>query len=342
MVVLMTSVGSRLKKLREENGYSQRQLAEYLEIDQSNLSKIENDKRTLNWRLSDKILSLYNCSPEYLLGQTDKYEIQKILFKSAKDIDLNVISRINRLSYDLSILRRFEEAKPFENLPRLNINIKRKWGIDEFAPVDMFKLLPYKIPNLTVAWFPMKSSVSGCYFKKDSDLIILVNSAHSIGHQNFTLAHELYHLLDNKDDFIICTDKYDELNEQKADEFASNFLLSEHALYDFIDSNNIEEWSIGDVIKCEQYYQLDHRPFIARLYSEKLISDEQFAELSFKIIDKAARLGYDTSVYEPNPKKYYSIGHMIPLTERIHDENKLTRGARKDILLDLFRQDIVY
>ena len=55
----MNSVGSRLQKLREEHGYSQRQVAEYLEIDQSNLSKIENDKRNLNLVLSEKLLALY-------------------------------------------------------------------------------------------------------------------------------------------------------------------------------------------------------------------------------------------------------------------------------------------
>ena len=84
----MSSVGSRLKKLREEHGYSQRQVAEYLEIDQSNLSKIENDRRNLNWLLSDKLLALYNCTPEYLLGKTDGYEKSKISFKSARDFEL--------------------------------------------------------------------------------------------------------------------------------------------------------------------------------------------------------------------------------------------------------------
>lgn len=340
----MSSVGSRLKKLREEHGYSQRQLAEYLEIDQSNLSKIENDKRKLNWVLSDKILSLYNCSPEYLLGQTDEYEKSKISFRSAKDIDLNVISRVNKLSYHLSVLRRHEPGKSFDKLPKLNINFKRNWGIDEYSPIYMLNLLYYKIPNLTIAWFPMKLSVSGCYFKKDSDSIILVNSSHSRGRQNFTLAHELYHLLDNKDNFVVCSEKFDETTEIEADKFASNFLLSNRALFDFMESNDIEEWSISDVIKCEQYFRLDHQNFIRRLYSENLIDGNQFAELSFKINDTAASLGYDTSLYESNNKnrQYYSIGHMIPLVEKLYGENKLTRGARKDILLDLFRQDIVY
>lgn len=68
----MSTVGSRLNGLREENGYSQRQLAEYLKIDQSNLSKIENDKRKLNLTLLDKILYLYNCTPDYLFWKTDE------------------------------------------------------------------------------------------------------------------------------------------------------------------------------------------------------------------------------------------------------------------------------
>lgn len=68
----MSTVGSRLNGLREENGYSQRQPAEYLKIDQSNLSKIENDKRKLNLTLLDNILYLYNCTPDYLFGKTDE------------------------------------------------------------------------------------------------------------------------------------------------------------------------------------------------------------------------------------------------------------------------------
>ena len=133
----MTTVGAILKKLREDNGYSQRQIAEYLEIDQSNLSKIENNKRKLNWSLSEKILSLYNCTPEYLLGKTDSYEKRKIAFKSGKDMDLNVISRMNILAKDLSILRNFDDDNHEINRPKLSSNLKRKWGLDEYCPINI-------------------------------------------------------------------------------------------------------------------------------------------------------------------------------------------------------------
>ena len=340
----MASVGSRLKELRIEHGYSQRQLAEYLEIDQSNLSKIENDKRKLNLVLLDKICYLYNCTPNYLLGKTDSYHKPKISFKSGKNIDLEAIAKVNQLTYHLNVLRRKEKEVSNINRPNLNINLRRQLGLDEYCPIDIFTLIPSKIQNLTIAWFPMKKSVSGCCFKNDIDSIILINSSHSKGRQNFTLAHEVYHLLDDNDNFFICSEENNDEVERKADEFASNFLMSELALYDFIDSNNIDKWDIQDIIKCEQYFHLDHRNLISRLYEEKLIDGNQFAEFSFNIIDKAANYGYDTSLYEPSTehKSFFSIGHMIPLTDKAYKDGIISKGRRKDILLDLFRDDIAY
>ena len=339
----MSSVGSRLKKLREEHGYSQRQVAEYLEIDQSNLSKIENDKRKLNLVLLDKICYLYNCTPDFLLGKTNVYKNLKISFKSGNDMDLNVVAKINQLNYHLDVLRRNDDKSYEVERPRLNINLRRQFGLDDYCPIDIFTLIPQKIQNLTLVWIPMKRNVSGCCFKNNIDSIILINSCNSIGRQNFTLAHELYHLLDDDENFVICSEEFKDDIERKADEFASNFLMSKNALYDFIESNNIENWTIEDVVKCEQFFHLDHRNLIGRLYAEGLIDGSQFAEFSFNIIDKAANLGYDTSLYEKSiGKEYYSIGHMIPLTKKAYFDGLISKGRKKDILLDLFRDDIAY
>ena len=336
----MSSVGSRLKKLRQEHGYSQRQIAEYLEIDQSNLSKIENNKRNLNLVLLDKICYLYNCTPNFLLGKTNDYNKLQISFKSGNNIDLNAIAKVNQLNYHLDVLRRNENNNYKIEHPKLNINLRRQFGLDEYCPIDIFTLMPQKIQNLTIVWIPMKRNVSGCCFKNNIDSIILVNSSHSQGHQNFTLAHELYHLLDDEN-FIICSEDYKDDVERKADEFASNFLMSKNALYDFMESNDIKDWTLEDVIKCEQFFHLDHRNLIGRLYSEELIDGSQYAEFSFDIINQAANLGYDTALYEkPNGKEHYSIGHMIPLTKKAYSNGLISKGRKKDILLDLFRDDI--
>lgn len=98
--------GSRLRKLREEHGYSQKQIENYLGIDQSNLSKIERNKRKLNVNLLEKLCLLYNCSPEYLLRESDEYISTKIAFRKNKKIDLNVIAKVNETMSYLELLNK--------------------------------------------------------------------------------------------------------------------------------------------------------------------------------------------------------------------------------------------
>ena len=96
---------NRLKNLRELNGFSQSQVSDYLEIDQSYLSKIENGERKLTLSLINKLSNLYNCSHEYLLGEDDFYKQPNISFKSKDKVDLNAISKMNEVKKYLELLR---------------------------------------------------------------------------------------------------------------------------------------------------------------------------------------------------------------------------------------------
>ena len=98
----------RLKKLREENGYSQKQIADYLEMDQSYISKIEKGTRKLNEVSFNKLCLLYNCSPDYLLGKSDEYGSPKIAFRSDETVDLFAISKMNQINGYLKLLRKIE------------------------------------------------------------------------------------------------------------------------------------------------------------------------------------------------------------------------------------------
>ena len=105
----MNVVSSRLKQLREENNYSQKQVAEYLEIDQSYLSKIEKGKRNLNDMMFDKICLLYNCTADFLLGEVDEYESPKIAFRADEAVDLFAIAKLNQVVLHLNTLREIRE-----------------------------------------------------------------------------------------------------------------------------------------------------------------------------------------------------------------------------------------
>jgi transcriptional regulator with XRE-family HTH domain len=103
-------IGARLKKLRQDSNYTQEQIANYLEIDQGHLSKIENGNRRLNINLLDKISSLYNCSHEYILLQSDEHSIPKVAFRNNENfVDLNLVSKMNQIMGNLKFLKSLDE-----------------------------------------------------------------------------------------------------------------------------------------------------------------------------------------------------------------------------------------
>ncbi|MBF4469211.1 MAG: helix-turn-helix domain-containing protein [Methanobrevibacter arboriphilus] len=102
-------VGARLKKLREDRGYKQDQLANYLGVDQGHISKIENGNRNLNLNLLDKLCSLYNCSSEYIVNGEGECSATKVAFRSSENsVDLNVVAKINQITSNLKFLRNLD------------------------------------------------------------------------------------------------------------------------------------------------------------------------------------------------------------------------------------------
>lgn len=47
--------------------------------------------------------------------------------------------------------------------------------------------------------------------------------------------------------------------------FASTLLMPDSALYWFKNKNQIDDWSLEDVIKCEQHYQVSRSTMLLRL-----------------------------------------------------------------------------
>ncbi len=74
---------SRIKDLRINNNISQKEISEYLHINQSTYSKFELNKAVIPIELLNKLANYYNVSLDYLLKITDKPDIKII----NKDID---------------------------------------------------------------------------------------------------------------------------------------------------------------------------------------------------------------------------------------------------------------
>lgn len=64
----------RIRELREARGYSQRELADMLEMAQPQYFRYEQGQRDLPTALLIRLAEIYGVSTDYLLGLTDKTE----------------------------------------------------------------------------------------------------------------------------------------------------------------------------------------------------------------------------------------------------------------------------
>ena len=99
-------LSERLKSLRKESKLTQEQMANYLEVDQSLITKLENGTRNFNVDLIEKICNLFGCTDDYLLGESDEYLPLNFAFRSnnIQTEDLQSIAMINKIAMNLRFM----------------------------------------------------------------------------------------------------------------------------------------------------------------------------------------------------------------------------------------------
>lgn len=224
--------------------------------------------------------------------------------------------------------------------------LRENLGVDADSPVDIFALVQ-NIKDLTLIFYPLSKNISGACYKGEDSKLILINSNMSVGRQRFSLAHELFHTYyDENMEMSLSLSQIgsgDE-REKEADQFASYFLLPQYALEKIIKNKNNRRLDLEDIIRLEQYFGLSHQAMLYRLLDEGFISKDEKNSMQTGIISKAARLGYDISLYYPSSeeKKILSFGHYMKLAEGLLEDDLISLGKYEELLLDAFRDDIVY
>ena len=96
-------VNVRLKELRKSCKLTQEQMAKYLDVDQTLITKFENGTRAMSVTMIDQICSLFGCTEEYLLGQSDLYIPLNFAFRSngIQGDDLRSIAAINKIAMNI-------------------------------------------------------------------------------------------------------------------------------------------------------------------------------------------------------------------------------------------------
>lgn len=110
------TLGKRIKDLREQNGLSQKELAEILRIQNSTLSQYESDTRTPSDDIKKAIADYFNVTLDFLMGRDIKatdgtsqpIELEGMYFHLAKEAQEMGLEQED-IDYILDFYRRHKE-----------------------------------------------------------------------------------------------------------------------------------------------------------------------------------------------------------------------------------------
>lgn len=96
----LIDIGNKLKLFREESGFTQKNIADYLKVDQSFISKIEAGERSIASDLLEKLLVLYGHDLGALINDSHENKIMKFAFRANEltSEDMETLHDINRIA----------------------------------------------------------------------------------------------------------------------------------------------------------------------------------------------------------------------------------------------------
>lgn len=157
------------------------------------------------------------------------------------------------------------------------------------------------------------------YFEEQ--FIVYLNSNFTLGHERYTGAHELYHLIYNADilkkEKILLDDEKHKEEDAKADVFASEFLMPEDYVKEvFYKIVNVDKNSIlpRHIIRMHNYFKVSYKAMLKRLIQLNLCSIDKYEELvdicsleNTELLQSLTiREGYSIDLITPSKETYVS------------------------------------
>ncbi len=217
------------------------------------------------------------------------------------------------------------------------IKARNSYALGVMEPIDIYKIL--SIENLACLKRPMDTDISGAFFSAEKARTILINTSKTVGHQNFTAAHELYHaLFESGLESKACkVGKYNikDESEATADFFAAHFLMPEEGIRYYLSRRlkNREQVELADVIYLEQLYGVSHIAMLIRLVELTIINNKIKDEFLPNIRNNALMLGYDDGLYRPTLDSQM-ISNYAEKARYAYDKDLISFSKYEELLAD--------
>lgn len=107
-MVKKITLGEKIRQLREKSKITQTQLAEYLCVDQSLISKLEGNDRSPSIELLEKLTILFGCAEDYFETDHECHSSLQFAFRANElnNADFEAISAINRIALNLREMKK--------------------------------------------------------------------------------------------------------------------------------------------------------------------------------------------------------------------------------------------
>jgi Zn-dependent peptidase ImmA (M78 family) len=216
-----------------------------------------------------------------------------------------------------------------------SIDTRLKLGLQSTEYFDVIRAVISL--GITCIKKPLESNLSGATLKGNKVKIIFVNSAKTLGHQNFTIAHEIYHCLyDENLTSRACQTEVlngDSANEQIANSFATYLLMPEDGIYHQLRLRGKvgPRLKLEDIVGLEQYFGVSRRSICWRLEDLVLITRSDSDAFNYHVIQGVRNLGKDIQLYQPTNDSIIISDYVAKAREAL-DRGLITHSRFDELL----------
>ncbi len=207
-------------------------------------------------------------------------------------------------------------------------NFRDKYGLGNYCATQLLEVLDLlekdERINIELIRNPFKNlKLAGFIGYKYNTFVIVTNTNQTLGYERFTIAHEIYHLLQNrvyiKENSVIEeivdneSDGDKDIHELMADSFAAELLIPEKSLRENLkevtDSNN-KSIDTDIVIQLQHKYGVDYIAMTKRLKEVGIINAQQKNQLEEilsidgKLQEVTKKLGRSNNLNTPSKDSY--------------------------------------
>ncbi|WP_461207606.1 ImmA/IrrE family metallo-endopeptidase [Clostridium sp. DL1XJH146] len=194
--------------------------------------------------------------------------------------------------------------------------------------------------NIELIRTPFKNlKLAGFIGYKYDTFVIVTNTNQTYGYERFTIAHEIYHLLENRvyikqnsviEEMVNNNDGDVNIHEQMADSFAAELLIPEKSLKDNVNQiteNKMKDIDSAIVIQLQHKYGVDYIAMTKRLKEIGIITDiqkkmlDKIVNFDGKLQELTKKLGRSNDLNIPSKDVYILQKNLEVLKSNFEEGN---------------------